>query len=83
MSMIPKEVISELIKESEFKSTTDIMNAIKDIFKDVLQEFMESELDTQLSYDKHERRLTETAKCDENAVSKNYRNGYSKKTVKT
>jgi transposase-like protein len=83
MSMIPKEVIRELIKESNFKSTTDVMDAIKDMFKDVLQEVMESELDTQLSYDKHERRLTETANCDENAVSKNYRNGYSKKTVKT
>lgn len=81
--MIPKEVIRELIKESNFKSTTDVMDAIKDMFKDVLQEVMESELDTQLSYDKHERRLTETANCDENAVSKNYRNGYSKKTVKT
>lgn len=37
MSMIPKEVIRELIKESNFKSITDVMNAIKDMFKDVLQ----------------------------------------------
>jgi putative transposase len=44
---------------------------------------MEAELDTQLNYDKHERRLRETANSDENTVSKNYRNGYSKKAVKT
>ena len=83
MSMIPKEVIRELIKESNFKSTTDIMEAIKGMFKDVLQEVMEAELDTQLGYNKQERRMREMADCDENGVSKNYRNGYSKKTVKT
>lgn len=53
------------------------------MFKDVLQEVMEVELDTQLGFDKHERRTTERANNGENAVSKNYRNGYSKKTVKT
>ena len=83
MSMIPKEVIRELIKESNFKSTTDIMEAIKGMFKDVLQEVMEAELDTQLGYNKQERRMREMADFDENGVSKNYRNGYSKKTVKT
>jgi transposase-like protein len=81
--MIPKEVIRELIKESNFKSTTDIMEAIKGMFKDVLQEVMEAELDTQLGYNKQERRMREMADFDENGVSKNYRNGYSKKTVKT
>jgi transposase-like protein len=83
MSMIPKETIRELINENNFKSTTEVMTAIKDMFKDVLQEVMEAELDTQLGYDKQERRTTESANNDENTVSKNYRNGYSKKTVKT
>lgn len=79
MSMIPKEVIRELIKESKFTSTTDVMNAIKDMFKDVLQEIMEAELNAKLGYNKQERRSDN----DEKQVSKNYRNGYSKKTVKT
>lgn len=79
MSMIPKEVIRELIKESNFTSTTEVMSAIKDMFKEVLQEIMEAELDTELGYNKQERRPN----MPENQVPKNYRNGYSKKTVKT
>ena len=58
MSMIPKEVSRELIKENNFKSTTEIMDAIKDMFKDIFQKVMEAELDTQLSYDRQERRKT-------------------------
>jgi putative transposase len=79
MSMIPKDVIRELIKESNFTSTTEIMESIKDMFKDVLQEVMEAELDTELGYDKQARRSDN----DEKTMSKNYRNGYSQKTVKT
>jgi hypothetical protein len=32
------------IKEQNFSSTTEIMEAIKDLFKEVLQEVMEAEL---------------------------------------
>jgi transposase-like protein len=55
------------------------MKEIKDMFRDVLQEVMEAELETELGYEKHER----MSKNDEGKESKNYRNGYSKKTVKT
>ncbi|WWV73805.1 Transposase, Mutator family [Sporomusa ovata DSM 2662] len=55
------------------------MNAIKDMFRDVLQEIMEAELETELGYVKQERRSDDV----ESGVSKNYRNGYSKKKVKT
>ena len=79
MSMLPKEVIRELIREQNFTSTTDVMDCIKSMFKDVLQEVMEAELETELGYEKQERR---SVKVDA-GVSKNYRNGYSKKTVKT
>ena len=79
MGMIPKETIQEFIREQNFTSTTDIMEAIKDMFRDVLQEVMEAELDTELGYDKQARRSDpESAE-----MSKNYRNGYSKKTIKT
>ena len=77
--MIPKETIQELIRSRNFTSTTDIMEAIKDMFKDVLQEVMEAELDTELGYDKQARR----SDSDVDDLSKNYRNGYSKKTIKT
>lgn len=79
MGMIPKETIKEFIREQNFTNTTEIMEAIKDMFRDVLQEVMEAELDTELGYDKQERRTD--SECDE--MSKNYRNGYSQKTIKT
>jgi len=79
MGMIPKETIQEFIREQNFTSTTDIMEAIKDMFRDVLQEVMEAELDTELGYGKQARRLDPETE----EMSKNYRNGYSKKTIKT
>ena len=55
------------------------MTAVKDMFKDILQEVMECELSDELGYEKSER--TSNDECSNK--SKNYRNGYSKKTVKT
>ena len=55
------------------------MTAMKDMFKDILQEVMECELADELGYEKSER--TSNDECGKK--SKNYRNGYSKKTVKT
>jgi transposase-like protein len=79
MGMIPKETIRDLIREQNFGSTTEIMEAIKDMFRDVLQEVMEAELDNELGYDKQVRRSDSEAE----EMSKNYRNGYSQKTIKT
>ena len=79
MKRIPKEMIRELINSEEFKSTGDIMEAIKTMFADVLQEVLEAELDTKLGYEKQERRPEE----NEPTERKNYRNGHTKKTVKT
>lgn len=55
------------------------MIAVKDMFKDILQEVMEGELSDELGYEKSERMSND--ECGNK--SKNYRNGYSKKTVKT
>ena len=52
---------------------------MKDMFKDILQEVMECELADELGYEKSERMSSD--ECANK--SKNYRNGYSKKTVKT
>ncbi|WP_188400490.1 IS256 family transposase [Sporomusa sp. GT1] len=79
MKTIPKEVIRDLIKDEKFNNTAEVMNAIKEMFRDVLQEIMEAELETELGYEKQERRSENVNP----AVSKNYRNGYSKKKVKT
>ncbi|MEG2175185.1 MAG: IS256 family transposase, partial [Oscillospiraceae bacterium] len=49
------------------------------LFRDALQQVMEGELDEQLGYEKSER----ISEAEEKGLSKNYRNGYSKKSVKT
>ncbi len=52
---------------------------MKELFSDVLQTVMEAELEDKLGYEKSER----VSPNDEKTVSKNYRNGYSNKAVKT
>lgn len=79
MEKTSKELLKEFVSSQHFTSTTDIMNSMKELFSDVLQTVMEAELEDKLDYEKSER----VSSNDEKTVSKNYRNGYSKKTVKT
>ena len=79
MSKTAAEIMKEYVRSQNFTSTDEIMAAMKDMFKDVLQEVMECELSEELGYEKSER----LSGVDCNNKSKNYRNGYSKKTVKT
>ena len=79
MKKEPKELLKEYVESQNFTSTADIMEGMKELFKDVLQQVMEGELEAQLGYAKSQR----TEKEGETVLSKNYRNGYSKKTVKT
>ena len=79
MEKTSKELLKEFVNNQHFTSTTDIMNSMKELFSDVLQTVMEAELEEKLGYEKSERVSDNT----ENGMSKNYRNGYSKKTVKT
>lgn len=74
MSNISKEILRNYIKEQNFTSPNDVLAAMKDIFKDVLQETLEAEMDTQLGYDKYDISEKQT---------QNSRNGYSKKTIKS
>ena len=79
MEKVPAELMKEYVNSQKFTSTTEIMEAMKAMFGDVLQQVMEAELDTKLGYEKSQRTENE----DESGLSKNYRNGHSKKTVKT
>jgi len=72
-------MMKEYVNSQNFESTADIMAAMKEMFADVLQQVMECELQEKLGYKKSER----VSDNVESTVSKNYRNGYSKKTVKT
>ena len=79
MEKASKEMLREFVNSQHFTSTTEIMDSMKELFSDVLQQVMEAELEEKLGYEKSER-MTENA---ESGHVKNYRNGYSKKTVKT
>ncbi|MFA9379190.1 MAG: transposase, partial [Lachnotalea sp.] len=74
MSNLSKEVLREYIQDQKFTSTDDVLNSLKELFKEVLQESLEAEMDTYLGYDKYEISEKET---------ENSRNGYSKKKVKS
>ena len=79
MAKAPAEMMREFVRSQNFTSTDEVMTAMKDMFKDILQEVMECELADELGYEKSERMSSD--ECGNK--SKNYRNGYSKKTVKT
>lgn len=79
MELTPKELMKQYVDSQNFTSTTQIMQAMKELFRDAIQQVMESELDVELGYGKSER-MSDSESAN---LSKNYRNGYSKKTVKT
>ena len=71
MSEERRKLVQEFIKSNDFKTTGDIQTAIRDLFKDAIQEMLNAELTEHLGYEKNE--YTEN--------NENYRNGYSSKTV--
>jgi putative transposase len=50
MSRVSAEVVREYGNSQKFISTADAMEGIKDMFRDVLQQVMESELEEKLGY---------------------------------
>ncbi len=48
MEKTSKELLKEYVKSEHFKSTADIMNGMKELFRDVLQTVMEAELEEKL-----------------------------------
>ena len=71
MSETRKKLIQSLIQDDNIKSASDVHDALKDLFKDALQEMLNAELTEHLGYEKNE--YTDN--------KENYRNGYSQKTV--
>lgn len=74
-SFISTNQIKDLVKEQKFTSTTEIMDCMKGMFADVLEQALQAEMDQHLGYDKAERR--------ESNENKNYRNGTVTRTMKT
>lgn len=79
MERTPASLMKEYVMSQRFESTAEVMAAMKEMFADVLQEVMSCELDEQLGYEKSERVSNDAVEKE----GKNYRNGFSKKTVKT
>ena len=73
-----KEIMKAYMDSQKFNSTTEIMEAMKEMFRDVLQQVMESELDAELGYEKSQR----MSDCAVENKPRNYRSGHSNKTVK-
>lgn len=74
MTKVSKELLKNYVKEQNFKSSNDVLTAMKEMFADVLQEALEAEMDAHLGYDRYE--ISEKS-------TDNSRNGYSKRRVKS
>ena len=69
-----KQQIRQIIADNNLNSVADVYSLLRDSFKDILQELMETELDASLGYEKNQKGDVPTS---------NKRNGHSPKTVKS
>ena len=68
-----KEILKLLQDNYDIKSASDLSSALKDMFKGALQEMMNAEFDSSMGYSKYDKTTEKT----------NYRNGATKKTLKS
>ena len=62
MMRAPQELLKEYVKSQDFTSTAEIMTAMKEMFRDVIQTAMEVELDEELGRERCQRaQASETA----------------------
>ena len=74
MSTLTKEQVKSIVQGNKFNNVSDISAYLKDIFKDLIQEMLEAEIETKLGYAKDDRNSKDTT---------NSRNGYTPKTLKS
>ncbi|KNY29846.1 transposase mutator type [Pseudobacteroides cellulosolvens ATCC 35603 = DSM 2933] len=74
MSTLTKEQVKAIVQGNNFQSVSDVSAYLKDIFRDVIQELLEAELEVNLGYSKEEPNKKNTD---------NSRNGYTPKTLKS
>ena len=69
-----KEILLRLLQENyELNTAQDLSSALKNMFKDALQEMMNAEFDNAMGYSKYDKKTNKT----------NYRNGTTKKNLKS
>ena len=74
MQSAPQELLKQYVQSQHFTSTADIMAAMKEMFRDVIQQVMEVEMDEELGRERCQRAVAEN-------TSPNYRNGYSQTAI--
>ena len=74
-SFVSTQQIKDLINKQKFTSAQEIMNFMKNMSADVLEQTLQAEMDQHLGYEHAERRYDD--------AKKNYRNGSAKRTMKT
>lgn len=74
MALLDKQQLREMIKANNLKTAGDVQNALKELFKETLQEILEAELDDNLGYAKGD---------SQNKQTSNRRNGKFKKNVRS
>lgn len=72
--ILSKDEVKQIIERSNIESATDISDVLKSMFKDIIQEILEVELEEALGYQKY---------TQDGSKKNNYRNGYGKKELKT
>lgn len=68
-----KKLLEILQENYEIETAGDLSNALKNMFKDALQEMMNAEFDSSMGYEKNDKTSEKT----------NYRNGTTKKNLKS
>lgn len=74
MSTLTKDHVKSIIQGNNSQSVADVSAYLKDIFKDMIQELLEDELEAKLGYSKDDVGSKNTD---------NSRNGYSPKTLRS
>ncbi|MEG1142412.1 MAG: IS256 family transposase [Clostridia bacterium] len=68
-----KELMNYILENYNAQSANDVAEALKDMFKDTIQGMMNAEFDSSMGYEKSDNKISKS----------NYRNGTSKKNIKS
>ena len=55
MQPVPQELLKQYVQSQQFTSTADIMSAMKEMFRDIIQQVMEVEMEEKLGRERCQR----------------------------
>ena len=55
MQPVPQELLKQYVQSQQFTSTADIMSAMKEMFRDIIQQVMEVEMEEELGRERCQR----------------------------